>query len=68
MIALSKGTGDSMSMAEKRSEYSDEAHQPKSKDGGDPLAELARLIGQNDPFNDVGRPVARTVCERWPRG
>lgn len=47
-----------MSMAEKRSDYSDE-YQPKSKDAGDPLAELARLIGQNDPFNDVGRPVAR---------
>ena len=58
MIALSKGTGDSMSMAEKRSEYSDE-QQPKSKDAGDPLAELARLIGQNDPFNDAGRPGAR---------
>ena len=58
MIALSKGTGDSMSMAEKRSDYSDE-YQPKSKEAGDPLAELARLIGQNDPFNDVGRPAAR---------
>ncbi len=59
LIALSKGTGDSMSMAEKRSEHSDESYQPASKEAGDPLAELARLIGQNDPFNDVGRPVAR---------
>jgi hypothetical protein len=25
---------------------------------GDPLAELARLIGQNDPFADFGRPAA----------
>ena len=48
-----------MSMAEKRSDYSDEAHQPKSRESGDPLAELARLIGQSDPFNDVSRPVAR---------
>ena len=47
-----------MSMAEKRSDYSDE-DQPKSKEASDPLAELARLIGQNDPFNDIGRPGAR---------
>jgi len=58
LVALSKGTGDSMSMAEKRSDYSDE-DQPKSNSTSDPLAELARLIGQNDPFNDVGRPGAR---------
>jgi len=45
-------------MAEKRSDYSDEAHQPKSREAGDPLAELARLIGQNDPFADIGRPGA----------
>jgi hypothetical protein len=45
-------------MAEKRSDYSDE-DQPKSNSTSDPLAELARLIGQNDPFNDVGRPGAR---------
>ena len=47
-----------MSMAEKRSDYSDE-DQPRSKEASDPLAELARLIGQNDPFHDVGRPGAR---------
>jgi sporulation related protein len=47
-----------MSMAEKRSDYSDEAHQPKSREAGDPLAELARLIGQSDPFADIGRPGA----------
>jgi hypothetical protein len=45
-------------MAEKRSDYSDE-DKPKSKEASDPLAELARLIGQNDPFNDIGRPGAR---------
>src|SRR5215468_957283 len=27
--------------------------------GGDPLAELARLIGQSDPFADVGQTVPR---------
>src|SRR5437773_472406 len=27
--------------------------------GGDPLAELARLIGQNDPFSDFNRNAAR---------
>ncbi len=27
--------------------------------GGDPLAELARLIGQNDPFSEFGRDGAR---------
>jgi len=47
-----------MSMAEKRSDYSDE-DQLRSKEASDPLAELARLIGQNDPFTDVGRPGAR---------
>ena len=52
-----KRTGDSMSMAAKRSDYSDE-DQPKSEPG-DPLAELARLIGQSDPFTDVGRAGAR---------
>lgn len=51
-----------MSMAEKRSDYSDE-DQPKSKEASDPLAELARLIGQNDPFNDIGRPGARNSLD-----
>ncbi|HEU5445496.1 MAG TPA: SPOR domain-containing protein, partial [Pseudolabrys sp.] len=27
--------------------------------GSDPLAELARLIGQTDPFGEYGREVAR---------
>jgi hypothetical protein len=41
--------------------------------GGDPLAELARLIGQNDPFSDFGRapapannPPARRAAEASP--
>jgi len=29
--------------------------------GNDPLAELARLIGQNDPFGEFGRDGARRV-------
>ena len=52
-----------MSMAEKRSDYSDEAYQPKSKEAGDPLAELARLIGQSDPFADIGRPGGHTPLD-----
>lgn len=63
MIALSKGTGDSMSMAEKRSDYSDENYQPSSKEAGDPLAELARLIGQSDPFNDGARTAVRKPAD-----
>jgi hypothetical protein len=31
----------------------------RGNDGGDPLAELARLIGQNDPFADFGREGAQ---------
>jgi hypothetical protein len=58
-----------MSMADNRRnrpDYSDDALAPKSQGTspqgtpqGDPLAELARLIGQNDPFADVSRPSAR---------
>lgn len=54
-----------MSMAENRRrsdyspEYSSEPHESKPKDVADPLAELARLIGQSDPFADAGRPGAR---------
>src|SRR4051794_27693187 len=53
-----------MSMADNRRNrpgYSDDAFAPKPQGTpqGDPLAELARLIGQNDPFADVGRPSAR---------
>lgn len=32
---------------------------PRSNSGNDPLAELARLIGQNDPFAEYGRQNAR---------
>src|SRR5262249_20680445 len=30
-------------------------HLPNDGASGDPLAELARLIGQSDPFSDYGR-------------
>src|ERR1041384_3304028 len=49
-----------MSMAEdtrKRPEFSDNA--TNSAPASDPLAELARLIGQNDPFTDLSRRSAR---------
>ena len=49
-----------MSMAEDtryRSDYSREPSRPDAEDDGrapaDPLAELARLIGQSDPFSDL---------------
>jgi len=32
------------------------------KSGSDPLAELARLIGQSDPFSEFGRANARTAA------
>ncbi len=35
--------------------------------GGDPLAELARLIGQNDPFSDFARENGRAAAPRDPR-
>ena len=49
-----------MSMAEdtrNRPDYSSDPYPPKStrEPGGDPLAELARLIGQSDPFAELGR-------------
>jgi cell division protein FtsN len=43
-----------------------------SAGGNDPLAELARLIGQNDPFGDAGRenprPAAAPQAEPMVRG
>ena len=47
-----------MSMAENRRnrpEYSDDAHAPQQHEPSDPLTELARLIGQSDPFTDTSR-------------
>jgi hypothetical protein len=37
------------------------ARAPAQASGGDPLAELARLIGQNDPFSEFGRDGQRRV-------
>ena len=34
--------------------------------GNDPLAELARLIGQNDPFAEYGRENARSAAPQQP--
>ena len=36
--------------------------QSSSPSGNDPLAELARLIGQNDPFSEFGRDGVRRVA------
>jgi sporulation related protein len=37
---------------------------PTGASGSDPLAELARLIGQNDPFGEYGRQNARNVAQQ----
>jgi hypothetical protein len=45
-----------MSMAEdtrKRPDFSSDYSSPAREPGNDPLAELARLIGQSDPFSDL---------------
>jgi hypothetical protein len=55
-------------MAENRRnnpDYSDEAFAPSSKTSGDPLAELARLIGQSDPFADGARAGARKPLDSF---
>ncbi len=39
---------------------------PAGASGNDPLAELARLIGQNDPFAEYGRENARTAAQQQP--
>jgi hypothetical protein len=41
---------------------SDRPARPKSSGGTDPLAELARLIGQTDPFGEYGREQARAAA------
>src|SRR2546423_14989987 len=49
-----------MSMAEdtrKRPDFSDHSSDPAP--ASDPLAELARLIGQSDPFTDLSKRAAR---------
>src|SRR5690242_8823253 len=39
---------------------------PAAPSGNDPLAELARLIGQNDPFAEFGRQTARQAVPQQP--
>jgi hypothetical protein len=62
-----------MSMAEdtrKRTEYSgDYSSSPAREPANDPLAELARLIGQSDPFTDLkGRSSARNPLDNLRAG
>ena len=40
---------------------------PAAASGSDPLAELARLIGQNDPFAEYGREHARGAAQQAPQ-
>jgi hypothetical protein len=42
-------------------------HLPDEGASGDPLAELARLIGQSDPFSDYGRRDGRNPPPRDPQ-
>ncbi len=43
------------------------AGSPEPRSGSDPLAELARLIGQNDPFGEFGREGARRSMPPHPK-
>jgi len=43
--------------------YADAAERKPSATGGDPLAELARLIGQDNLFNEMSRDAARGKAE-----
>jgi SPOR domain len=42
-------------------------NRPDEGASGDPLAELARLIGQSDPFSDYGRRDGRNAAPREPQ-
>src|SRR5215467_13095042 len=67
--------GNGMSMADEnrqRAQRSSEpmrrgGHRPDDGASGDPLAELARLIGQSDPFSDYGRRDGRNTAPREPQ-
>jgi cell division septation protein DedD len=48
-----------MSMADDNTSRSYRSHDPQRQPAADPLAELARLIGQSDPFADFGTRSAR---------
>jgi sporulation related protein len=61
-----------MSMAEdtrKRPEFSSDYSSPAREPANDPLAELARLIGQSDPFSDIKpRGTARNPLDTMRAG
>jgi hypothetical protein len=61
-----------MSMADntrKRSDFLTDSFTPKAKDpASDPLAELARLIGQSDPFTEAARKPLDTPRATAPGG
>jgi SPOR domain len=65
-------SGGSKSMADNsiRSQHSNGPHGRESAPDGanDPLAELARLIGQNDPFADFGRDTRVGHADRGAAG
>src|SRR5690348_17215417 len=45
---------------------SGQARSTSSAGGSDPLAELARLIGQTDPFGDLGKEPRRAAASPQP--
>src|SRR5262252_830123 len=63
-------TGNGLSMADNNRSYRSndpyrraaEPSRPSEPAGGDPLAELARLIGQSDPFAEFGRSNQRPAA------
>src|SRR5476649_1804830 len=63
--SLSSITGDRMADDPTQRPYRSHetlARAPGPPSGGDPLAELARLIGQNDPFSEFGRDAGRRLA------
>jgi hypothetical protein len=53
----------------KRPDFSSDYSSPAREPGNDPLAELARLIGQSDPFSDLkGRGTARNPLDAMRSG
>src|ERR1700730_18163334 len=67
-----QGTGGSMSMAEdtrKRPDFSSDYSSPAREQGEDPLAEIARLIGQSDRLCAIkGRGPARNPLDAMRSG
>src|SRR5262245_39643150 len=77
-IACGANTGSGMSMADdhtlgsyRSTDPQRRAAEPTRPDeqagSGDPLAELARLIGQSDPFAEFGRSSRRTARQAQAR-